>query len=272
MKMSFKSVTCNSSFLANDQQEFSTTIEVKGFRPKLLAVRSLPRSSHIISAALFRQHIYVLFTLLGLSLPYRIWFAKHCDEIRVTVVKETGSEERPSKEVEIIPKSSWFPGKWGWGSSQSPADIESKRNQELFRKSMQQFSLYEDKSTSSGKSVVNQTVKLVDVNAQPETASPVDKLRSESVCDDEPTGQESTSTSLDTSDTTLSSQDAISVDVAAGTPAHEQGSQSSTSVDSDHSLPESDNEIILDDASPDSISASTQSLLESPTSDHQDVQ
>jgi len=74
--MSFEAVTCNSSFLANDQQEFSTTIEVEGFRPKLLAVRSLPRASNIISAALFRQHIFALFTLLGLSLPYRIWFAK----------------------------------------------------------------------------------------------------------------------------------------------------------------------------------------------------
>ena len=36
----------------------------------------------IPSAALFRQHVYVLFTLLGLSLPYRIWFARDCDDTR----------------------------------------------------------------------------------------------------------------------------------------------------------------------------------------------
>ena len=101
-------------------QEFATTIEVDGFRPKLLAVRPLRRirgSKRIIpSAALFRQHVYVLYTLLGLSLPYRIWFARHCDEIRVTVVKETSIEERSSAKdtKEAAEKSSsWFPLLWG---------------------------------------------------------------------------------------------------------------------------------------------------------------
>ena len=96
----------------------------------------------------------LLATLLGLSLPYRIWFAKHCDEIRVTVVKETTGNVQTSTSAEggaqAEGKSSWF-GKWGRGSSSpistsslSSETMDSKRAQELFRKSMQQYSLYEE--------------------------------------------------------------------------------------------------------------------------------
>ena len=98
--------------MSSRTQEFSTTIEVDGFRPKLLAVRPVRRirgSKRMIpSAALFRQHVYVLFTLLGLSLPYQIWFVRHCDKICVTVVKETSIEERSSAKdaKEVAEKSS----------------------------------------------------------------------------------------------------------------------------------------------------------------------
>ncbi len=91
----------------------------------------------IPSTALFQKHLYVLLTLLGLSLPYRIWFARHCGEIRVTVVKETSIEERSSAKdtSEAAKKSlSWFPLPWGWGSSQSLSATE--RAQESFRRKM----------------------------------------------------------------------------------------------------------------------------------------
>lgn len=127
-------------------QEFATTIEVEGFRPKLLAVRPVRRGSKKISAALFRQHVYALFTLLGLSLPYRIWFASHCDEIRVTVVKETSIEEGSAKGTGTTEKSRWFPSIWGWGSSSSSATL---RAQELFRKSMRELSLYDEEKDES---------------------------------------------------------------------------------------------------------------------------
>lgn len=119
---------------------------MEGFRPKLLAVRPMRHAA--TSAAIFRLHIYILFTLLGLSLPYRIWFAKHCDEIRVTVVKETSESMILNKEEDnsMDGKSSWFRGKWGWGSPASSAALESKKAQELFRKSMQSFSLYEEET------------------------------------------------------------------------------------------------------------------------------
>ena len=141
--------------------EFATSIEVEGFRPKLLAVRPVRRASHV-SAALFRQHIYFLVTLLGLSLPFRIWFSKHCDEVKVTVLKETGSSSgagsgssisRNTEEGERSEKSSsWF--RWGRGSTgaSSPSSLtaggmESKRAQEQFRKNMQNYSLYGEGST-----------------------------------------------------------------------------------------------------------------------------
>lgn len=124
--------------------EFATSIEVEGFRPKLLAVRPVRTVSHV-SAALFRQHIYILFTLLGLSLPYRIWFGKHCDEVKVTILKETGSglSVVKTEEVEGADKSSsWF--RWGskGTSASSAGGLESQRAQEQFRKNMQSFSLY----------------------------------------------------------------------------------------------------------------------------------
>lgn len=141
-------------------QEFATTIEVDGFRPKLLAVRPVRRirgSKRIIpSAALFRQHVYIFFTLLGLSLPYRIWFARHCDEIRVTVVKETSIEEsRSAKDTkrDVVEKSSsWFPLPWGWGSQSLSA---TERAQESFRRRMRELSLYVDEEESSAASTID---------------------------------------------------------------------------------------------------------------------
>ncbi len=141
--------------------EFATSIEVEGFRPKLLAVRPVRRASHI-SAALFRQHVYFLVTLLGLSLPFRIWFSKHCDEVKVTVLKETGSSSgagsgspisHNTEDGESSEKSSsWF--RWGRGStgassssSLTTGGMESKRAQEQFRKNMQNYSLYGEGST-----------------------------------------------------------------------------------------------------------------------------
>lgn len=124
------------------------SMTVPGFCPKLLAVRPVPHARNI-SASLFRLHIYYLFTMLGLSLPYRIWFAKHCDEVRVSIVKETSdpvSSEKDDSASISEAKSSWIRSKiWGSSSSISSAADERSRAQELFRKSMQSFSLYDDK-------------------------------------------------------------------------------------------------------------------------------
>jgi hypothetical protein len=94
--------------------EFSTSIDVAGYRPRLLISR--PLSSHNnddnnddnmrdYKQWLVRLSSFWAFTCLGLTVPYRIWFKRHCDFLRVTVVKET-------KEAKSAPDSylrSWFP-------------------------------------------------------------------------------------------------------------------------------------------------------------------
>ncbi|KAL7536654.1 hypothetical protein ACHAXR_008264 [Thalassiosira sp. AJA248-18] len=178
--------------------EFATNIDLEGFRPRLLAVRPVRRASNI-SAALFRQHIFILFTILGLSLPYRIWFGKHCDEIRVTVVKETSSAAGGSNKEGVAAdgKSSWFRGKRSRGLSLSSATLDSKRAQELFRKSMQNFSLYEEEPSPLDQTAVVQAEQLVKADVpleepslQPGDGSLLDENRSEDNGKDEATTQD----------------------------------------------------------------------------------
>jgi len=172
--------------------EFATSIDVEGFRSKLLAVRpvilhhraastttttssSSSSKKQLFSAAniFFRQHIYLVVTLLGLSLPYRIWFAKHCDEIRVTVVKETCIEDSRSSTTTATSEtsdksidkssSSWFlPTTWGfgWGSS---SVTDSVRAQELFRKSMSALSLYGSSSSPSDEEATATTTTTTEI-------------------------------------------------------------------------------------------------------------
>eukprot|EP00584_Thalassiosira_punctigera_P015000 CAMPEP_0172557394 /NCGR_PEP_ID=MMETSP1067-20121228/72984_1 /TAXON_ID=265564 ORGANISM="Thalassiosira punctigera, Strain Tpunct2005C2" /NCGR_SAMPLE_ID=MMETSP1067 /ASSEMBLY_ACC=CAM_ASM_000444 /LENGTH=667 /DNA_ID=CAMNT_0013346467 /DNA_START=87 /DNA_END=2090 /DNA_ORIENTATION=- len=181
--------------------EFATSIEVEGFRPKLLAVRPVRRASNI-SAALFRQHVYVLFTLLGLSLPYRIWFAKHCDEIRVTVVKETSSAERSEGET-TEGKSSWF-RKWGRGASSPAVDISRERAQALFRSRMHSLSLYEEEHTPLDENAtvkdasleIKNDVPRSELDAEPREGASDENMRDESAAGEATTHGSQTSTSV----------------------------------------------------------------------------
>ncbi len=64
--------------------DFSTNIQVAGYRPRVLVVRPFHRFSRF-----FTIHFFWVFTVLGLTVPFRIWFKRHCDFVRVTIVKET---------------------------------------------------------------------------------------------------------------------------------------------------------------------------------------
>ena len=191
--------------------EFATSIEVEGFRPKLLAVRPV-RGASKISAVLFRQHIYLLFTLLGLSLPYRIWFGKHCDEVKVTILKETGSGSVvKTEEDKSAEKSSWF----RFGRGNSAVGGESQRSQEQFRKNMQSFSLYGEKvspevvteesdsrdETASAEELTSENSELqITQNAKSESGA--EEVASIGVVVDEPTTHESARDIDDASPTT----------------------------------------------------------------------
>eukprot|EP00536_Pseudo-nitzschia_multiseries_P000614 jgi/Psemu1/179139/e_gw1.7.39.1 len=80
--------------------EFSTHIDVAGYRPRLLA----HNESTIWNKRLFRLSIFWIFTCLGLTVPYRVWFKRHCDFLRVTVVKETKATAANDGYLR-----SWFP-------------------------------------------------------------------------------------------------------------------------------------------------------------------
>jgi len=80
----------------DEHAEFSTNICIAGFEPRLLAARN--------KRWLYSLPIFWLFTLCGLTVPFRRWFAAHCDEVRVTVVKEVGT-------TEIKKSKGWFASK-----------------------------------------------------------------------------------------------------------------------------------------------------------------
>lgn len=120
--------------------EFSTNIEVHGFRPKLLAIQpSLGLGRHMHQ---FHIHHFWLFTILGLTVPFRILFARHCDELRVAVVKETSSEDNKEESSFSILKPSWMTKQW-FGPSISQTLEEQG---ESFRSRMEEMSLYEKPS------------------------------------------------------------------------------------------------------------------------------
>jgi len=114
--------------------EFSTSIQVPGFRPRILAVR---KRDNKVAATLFRPFFFWLFTLAGLTVPYRHWFAAHCDEVRVTVVKETGTDVPPS----VKASSSWFKSK---ASSSSAASETLNFMQNLLKNNEQTAALVEE--------------------------------------------------------------------------------------------------------------------------------
>jgi hypothetical protein len=123
----------------DEYAEFSTNIQVAGFKPRMLAIRPV---EGVPSAKLFRSHLFWIFTALGLTVPYRIWFARHCDELRVAVIKETASE------LPVQPSRSWMPFS---SSSRTPAELTSPApvdEQEVFRSLMQELKLYAQQDTS----------------------------------------------------------------------------------------------------------------------------
>ena len=129
---------------ADEFAEFSTNISLQGFKPQLLAVRNV---DGVQSARLFRLHMFWIFTVFGLTLPFRIWFSRHCDELRVTVAKETFAD--PQSPV----SKSWF-GK----SSASPLNDASHSDPD-FRLAMQILSLYD--APESRANITNRTASYL---------------------------------------------------------------------------------------------------------------
>jgi hypothetical protein len=111
---------------------------VKGYREKVLAVRPKEGVQN-----LFDIRYFWLFTFMGLTVPYRIRFGKHCDEFRVTVAKQASVTEKPQNKNMTNQKSSWLttPRSWFGGSNSITPDDRSEK----FKKHMQEISLYQGK-------------------------------------------------------------------------------------------------------------------------------
>lgn len=124
--------------------EFATSIELPRFRPRLLAIR---KDQHR-RPFLFSRRAFWICTLLGLTVFYRVWMASHCDEIRVTVVKETTTGASSSSDRS--PFSSWF-------SSSSSRALPSPKtsDNEAFRTHMQSLNLYQSRNAPSLEANVN---------------------------------------------------------------------------------------------------------------------
>ena len=91
-----------------------------------------------------------------MSVPFRIWFARHCDMLRVTVAKETS----PDKVSPSTSKSSsgWF--KWSTSVDTSNDEVSPSKT---FRRMMQELSLYgiDDNQTNEMVEVITAASALV---------------------------------------------------------------------------------------------------------------
>lgn len=117
--------------------EFSTDIQVPGYRPRMLAVRSI---KGISSARIFRLHLFWFFTFCGLTVPYRIWFKRHCDSLRVIVVKETSA---------VPPSTSYWDNARQWIPYTISPTSTVKPHDTHFRNFMKGRFLYGDESTTT---------------------------------------------------------------------------------------------------------------------------
>jgi hypothetical protein len=69
---------------ADEFSQFSTDFHVASVQPRILVVRRRHPAFK-----LFQIRYFWLFTILGLTVPYRIWFDNHADFVRVITIKET---------------------------------------------------------------------------------------------------------------------------------------------------------------------------------------
>jgi hypothetical protein len=142
----FVSEHCQSDSMA----EFATNIVIPGFKPRLLAIRH--RQDESLRARMALRFVslpwFWCFTLLGLTAPYRFWFDDQCDELRVSVVKETSVEPRKVGALNNN-KIPWF---WSRDASANNNDDEimsKKEESNRFRMLMQELKLYGSPSSVS---------------------------------------------------------------------------------------------------------------------------
>jgi len=108
--------------------ELSTQVEVHGYKPKLL----LLKRKHGILRRIFSIQCYWMFTCLLLTVPFRVHFARHCDELHITLAKETSLEIKQDINASAPSNSrnSWFSYSRNWFTG-APPPIETAEEQDL---------------------------------------------------------------------------------------------------------------------------------------------
>lgn len=130
--------------------EFATNVQVTGFKPCVLVVRTRqPRY-------LFSRRAFWVCTLLGLTAFYRLWIARQCDEIRVAVIKEIDTVNK----LQSSSRSSWFSY-----TRRLEKDEMNNNNESSFQNLMRQLHLYSVSETKSGIGEVVHTCSNSSLNA-----------------------------------------------------------------------------------------------------------
>ncbi len=207
--------------------EFSTNIDVEGFKSRVLAVRTTRRGP--LSSRFFRLHLFWMFTCLGLTVPYRIWFARHCDELRVAVIKETfATGKKPKLQSSSSSWTKWFVR--SKESDQAAFEDESSKSSAVaglrsdFRKRMEELAIYqadEAEETRETAALLQQQELEKELEA---TAAPADK--------EENKEEESTSLVM-VSEEASSPQDHVSQPVQPVDDSSEENTAAATTQDDD---------------------------------------
>ena len=145
----------------DDHAEYATNIHFQDFKPKILVRKGCSKSRW--SAKSFSVHLFWFVTLFGLTVPYRIWFSRHCDEVRVTLIKEISSSTSQSSPLNLRP---WMASRQT-SSSSEPAQLDVRREQ--FRKVMRELDLYPEQQMKDEVGAGNETA--VD-DGSPSTQTP----------------------------------------------------------------------------------------------------
>jgi hypothetical protein len=124
----------------DEQAEYSTTIEVMGLKSnntnKVLVVRDADKYKWF-----HNLYMFWFVTLLGFTVPFRIWFSRHCDDVRVTLIKEISSNVTTTSSKSIgLPSWGSFLSRSKGDGNITAAQLELRREQ--FRQAMRTLDLY----------------------------------------------------------------------------------------------------------------------------------
>lgn len=129
--------------------EFATNIQVPGFKSKILVQRG---DSAVTSS---NTYAFWFFTLLGLTVPYRIWFDRHCDQVCVTLTKETFCKDTRGQQKSVTSSiSTWLGSSY---KSASTAEDPAERTA-AFQTKMKQLALYAQRKRESAEKATNATL------------------------------------------------------------------------------------------------------------------